>query len=207
MIGIVTYGSGNIAAIENVLRSLGRPFLRIEKPDDFLVADRLILPGVGAFDTVMSRLRCSGLIDSLEAAVLVAGKPVLGICVGMQILANGSEEGHEPGLGWIPGRVRRVDVRSLVRKPFLPHMGWNSISVRSEDALFEGIDLEFGFYFLHSYYFEAHDPAHVLAAADYGNNFTVAVRRANIHGVQFHPEKSHRNGIRLIANFAGGLIV
>lgn len=202
MIGIVAYGSGNVAAIENVLTQLGRPSVRVTRAEDFEGLEKLILPGVGAFDTVVSRLRASGLHAPLEEAVIGRRTPVLGICVGMQILANGSEEGSEPGLGWIPGRVRKIDVSGLNRKPYLPHMGWNSISAPGANPLFEGVDLPFGFYFLHSYRFECASPDSEIATTNYGGEFTVAVGRDNVFGVQFHPEKSHSNGVRLISNFA-----
>lgn len=202
MIGVVAYGSGNIAAIENVLAQLGQPCMRLTRPQDFDQVDRLILPGVGAFDTVVSRLRESGLHVALEEAVLGEKKPVLGICVGMQILADGSEEGAEPGLGWISGQVKKIDVSGLNHKPYLPHMGWNSVRPKGKNPLFEAVDMPFGFYFLHSYRFDCADPTSEIATANYGGEFTVAVGRGNVFGVQFHPEKSHSNGVRLISNFA-----
>ncbi len=202
MIGIVEYGSGNVTAIANVLATSNTPHRRVSKPADLDAVDRLILPGVGAFDAVMQRLGESGLRDGLEKAVHVDAKPVLGICVGMQVLSSSSEEGSLPGLGWIPGRVKRIDETRLTSKPKLPHMGWNSIRLSGEPGLFQGIDLEHGFYFLHSFCFECESPESEIAFATYGNEFSVAVRNGNVYGVQFHPEKSHRNGTRLIANFA-----
>jgi len=202
VIGVVAYGSGNVAAIENVLAQLGRPSVRVTGANDFAGVEKLILPGVGAFDTVISRLRESDLYAPLEDAVMGRKTPVLGICVGMQILADGSEEGSEPGLGWIPGRVTKIDVTGLNRKPYLPHMGWNSVWAAGSNPLFKGVDLTFGFYFLHSYRFECAQPESEIATANYGGEFTVAVGRDNVFGVQFHPEKSHSNGVRLISNFA-----
>lgn len=203
MIGIVAYGSGNVAAIETVLSALGRPSKRVRSAADIDGIDRFILPGVGAFDTVVSRLRASGMVSPLERAVLKEKMPILGICVGMQILATGSEEGREQGLGWISGTVRKIEISGLSRKPYLPHMGWNSVSVARSPALFAGVDLPLGFYFLHSFRFTCAEPAHEIATTDYGGQFTVAIQRENVMGVQFHPEKSHGNGVQLISNFAG----
>jgi len=202
MIGIVDYGSGNVTAIENILNRLNEPHLRVSQPDHFASAARLILPGVGAFDAVMHQLQGSGLLDPLNVAVCENRTLVMGICVGMQILADESEEGQHKGLGWVPGRVTRLDVSGLERPPFLPHMGWNAIRAPADSPLFQSVDQDFGFYFLHSYRFECADPADEMAVADYGGDFTVAVRRDNVYGVQFHPEKSHRNGVALISNFA-----
>lgn len=200
MIGVVDYGSGNVTAIENVLARLNEPYMRVAVADDFAVADKLILPGVGAFDAVMGQLADSGLLDPLNEAVLGRKTPVMGICVGMQILAESSEEGSHKGLGWVPGVVTKLDVSGLTRPPFLPHMGWNAVKAPEGSPLFEAVDQEFGFYFLHSYRFSC-GPEYELATADYGGDFTVAVRNGNVYGVQFHPEKSHRNGVTLIANF------
>lgn len=201
MIGVVDYGSGNVTAIENALGRLNEPYMLVAVADDFAAADKLILPGVGAFDAVMGRLGESGLIGPLNDAVLDRKIPVLGICVGMQILAESSEEGAHRGLGWVPGTVTRLDTSNLRRPPFLPHMGWNAIKAATDAALFQSVDQDLGFYFLHSYRFSC-APAYELAVADYGGDFTVAVRNENVYGVQFHPEKSHRNGETLISNFA-----
>lgn len=202
MIGIVDYGSGNVTAIENILSHLNEPYLRVRDPQQFAGVDKLILPGVGAFDAVMGQLEDSGLLDALNRAVQVQRVPVMGICVGMQILADESEEGQRKGLGWVPGRVTRLDVSALTRPPFLPHMGWNAIRAPADSPLFKSVDQDFGFYFLHSYRFECSHPEDELAVADYGGDFSVAVGRDNVFGVQFHPEKSHRNGVTLISNFA-----
>lgn len=202
MIGVVDYGSGNVAAIENVLTRLAEPYKRVSTPAAFEGVDKVLLPGVGAFDTVMGRLEDSGLLGALNEVVVEGRTPALGICVGMQILAEGSEEGSRPGLGWIPGRVTRIDVSRLTRPPFLPHMGWNAVHSTAGSPLFEGVDSETGFYFLHSYRFECASPDCELAVADYGGPFTVAVQNDQIYGVQFHPEKSHANGVTLISNFA-----
>ena len=202
MIAIIDYGSGNVGAIMNILRQQKIPHLLTNKPADLAGAGRIILPGVGAFDPTMETLRRSGMIDALNEEVLDKGKKVLGICVGMHLLAESSEEGEGPGLGWIHGHVRRIDETKLTGKPRLPHMGWNSVNIEEDATLFDGVDPEQGFYFLHSYYFDAGDAAHVAATVSYGDDLPCAVERDNVFGMQFHPEKSHANGARIFANFA-----
>lgn len=187
----------------NVLRRCKMPHVLTGKPADLPSADRFILPGVGAFDPTMETLLRSGIVDALNEEVLGKGKKVLGICVGMHLLAESSEEGQLPGLGWIPGRVRRIDSSGINVPPKLPHMGWNDIAIEPDASLFDGIDAGRGFYFLHSYYFDASDSAHVAARVTYGSDLTCAVERGNVFGAQFHPEKSHGNGVRLFMNFAG----
>jgi glutamine amidotransferase len=140
--------------------------------------------------------------DLLGEQVIGKGKKVLGICVGMQILAQSSEEGQSPGLGWIPGCVRKIDATTLGCSPKLPHMGWNSVKLKGDTPLFRGVDVDRGFYFLHSYYFDAADAANVYATVEYGKHLPCAVARTNIFGLQFHPEKSHANGIAMLRNFA-----
>lgn len=203
MIAIIDYGSGNVGAIMNILRQRKIPHVLTGNPADLAAADRFILPGVGAFDPTIDTLRRSGIVDALNEEVLGKGKKVLGICVGMHLLAEGSEEGSLPGLGWIAGRVRKIDASRLNSSPKLPHMGWNSIGLAPGAELFDGVDTDRGFYFLHSYYFDAADPAHVTARVSYGDDLPCAVARANIHGMQFHPEKSHANGTAVFVNFAG----
>jgi len=150
----------------------------------------------------MQHLASSGMLDVLVQEVVGHGKKVLGICVGMQILAESSEEGSLSGLGWIAGKVKKIDASRLVASPRLPHMGWNSIHLQADNPLFRGIDVERGFYFLHSYYFAASDPASVLATVSYGDELPCAVGRGNVYGLQFHPEKSHSNGMAIFRNFA-----
>lgn len=172
-------------------------------PAKFNTATHFLLPGVGAFDPTIEAVHSSGMVSALEAEVMDRGKPVLGICVGMHLLANGSDEGHLGGLCWIPGHVKRIDTHALLRPPHLPHMGWNSIEGDANDPLLAGIDFDRGFYFLHSYFFEARDSVDVVASVSYGGAFPCIVRRGHVIGAQFHPEKSHANGIRLIKNFVG----
>ncbi len=202
MIGIVNYGSGNIQAIANIYSRLNIQTMIISNPADLHQADKLILPGVGAFDETMKQLIESGLKEELDNLVLQQMKPILGICVGMQIMAESSEEGTLNGLGWIKGRVKKFDVSWFKQKPYLPHMGWNTIKPKIEHPIFSDLDAEQGFYFVHSYYFECTDESNILATSDYGIEFSSAVFNNNIFGMQFHPEKSHSNGIQLLANFA-----
>jgi glutamine amidotransferase len=202
MIGIINYGSGNIQAVANIYKRVGISHKIVNAKSDFDDVEKLILPGVGAFDSTMKVLNNSGLRDALDYHVLEKQKPVLGICVGMQIMSNGSEEGHEAGLGWIKGKVKKFDVKRLVHKPFLPHMGWNTINPISNSVLFHNIDITLGFYFVHSFYFETEKQDFILAETEYGDLFTSAVYDRHIFGVQFHPEKSHINGINLLTNFA-----
>jgi len=201
MIGIIDYGSGNVSAIINILKQRKIDYVLSGKPDELAKADRYILPGVGAFDPTMEILENSGLINFLNEEVLEKRKKALGICVGMHLLAEGSDEGARPGLGWIKGHVRRIDVSRLDRMPHLPHMGWNSLHPEAGSALFSGIDMDRGFYFLHSYYFDAADPSQITGRVEYGDRIPCAVERDNIFGMQFHPEKSHANGMQLLKNF------
>ncbi len=196
MVGILNYGLGNIRAFANIYKSLNIKYKFISKLDDFNSVSKIILPGVGAFDYAMSKLNNSGLRDKLEKKVLVEKVPVIGICVGMQMLANRSEEGKLEGLGWIEGTVRRFeDTKDLP----LPHMGWNKIEVIKESTLLKELDESY-FYFLHSYYFDT-DKDKVLAKANYISEFDCIINKDNIYGIQCHPEKSHHFGIELLKNF------
>ena len=201
MIGIVDYGSGNVEAISTIYKNLNLPCKIISNPQELDEADKFILPGVGAFDATMQQLLDSGLKEKLDQLVLIEKKPVLGICVGMQILGESSEEGKLNGLGWISGKVKKFDVSGFMHKPFLPHMGWNSI-IPVENDIFNDIDNTLGFYFVHSYYFECSKEESILGVTNYGGKFSSAIRKDNIYGVQFHPEKSHSNGVNLLKNFA-----
>ena len=202
MIGIIDYGSGNLQAIATIYKNLNINYQLISKPEDLEKADKLILPGVGAFDATMQQLIDSGLKDKLNELVLQKKIPILGICVGLQVMGYGSEEGYLSGLGWIPGKVRKFDETKISFKPKLPHMGWNRINNIQSHKLFQGIDIDFGFYFVHSFYFECRKDENILATSNYGVEFTSAINDNNIYGTQFHPEKSHSNGVQLLKNFA-----
>lgn len=202
MIAIIDYDIGNLAAVANMLQRIGAVCRITADPDLIDQADRIVLPGNGAFDACMRNLRATGLLPLLEDKVLRQRVPLLGICVGAQMLGHGSEEGVEPGLGWIDLRVRRFPEMPGLR---VPHMGWNTVSVAHADtALVRDIEPQARFYFVHSYYMAPVDDREVLLRAHYGIDFAAGVGRDNLAGVQFHPEKSHRFGKRLLANFARG---
>ena len=201
MIGIINYGLGNIKAISNVYHKLDIPVKMVQREEDFTDVQKLILPGVGAFDYAMELLNKHQLKPLLDILVLQQKIPILGICVGMQILANKSEEGKSPGLGWIDGVVKKFDTTNIRTKTKLPHMGWNDVEGRSDSALFDNLRPSM-FYFLHSFFMECAEEKDVLAVADYGGRFCCTVHRENIFGVQFHPEKSLHYGVRLLENFA-----
>ncbi len=202
MIGIVNYGSGNVHAIANIYNQLNIPYVISSEQSVLSNATHLILPGVGAFDETMSILNSSGLKLFLDEMVLERKKPILGICVGMQLLSEGSEEGNLKGFGWIKGRVKRFDEKLLSQKPYLPHLGWNTVELKKPHQIFDGVDYEIGFYFLHSYYFDTTNQDDILGTTEYGQSFTSTVNKENIFGMQFHPEKSHKNGIVLFKNFS-----
>lgn len=201
MITIIDYGLGNILAFINLYKRLGIPVNVAKTPDALNDATKLILPGVGAFDHAMEKLNQSGMRETVENLVLQKEVPVLGICVGMQMLAKFSEEGKLPGLGWIDGVVRKFDVSKLPHATRLPHMGWNDVKPVVDHPLLCMLHTSARFYFLHSYYFECKQSDDILATADYGESFTCAVKHKNIYGVQFHPEKSHHFGVKLLENF------
>jgi imidazole glycerol-phosphate synthase subunit HisH len=201
MITIIDYGLGNVKAFATVYYKLNIPVVIARKSEDILDATNIILPGVGAFDYAMQRLNDSGMRDTLERKVLQDKVPVIGICVGMQMLARKSEEGLLPGLGWIDGEVIKFKF-STETTMRIPHMGWNTIEPKRTGGLMEGLDSESRFYFLHSYYFHCSNQADVIATTDYNGIFESAVNCNNIYGVQFHPEKSHGWGIKLLDNFA-----
>jgi glutamine amidotransferase len=200
MIAIVDYGLGNVQAFANIYKRLNISVQVARVAADLDGADKVILPGVGAFDWAMSRLEASGMRPVLDCLVLKQGRPVLGVCVGMQMMARRSDEGVLPGLGWFDAEVKRFDETNFGSKTHLPHMGWNDV-VPVADSLFVGMESP-RFYFLHSYYFEVGDPAQTIATTDYNVAFTSAVSNGNIFGVQFHPEKSHHWGVQLLKNFA-----
>jgi len=202
MITIVDYGLGNISAFLNVYRRLNIEARTAKTVAELEGSTRLILPGVGHFDHAMERLEESGMRAELDQMVLENKVPVMGICVGMQMLARSSDEGTRPGLGWVDGRVRSFSSWEPAAALPMPHMGWNDVQPVAESPLFAGLDEEARFYFLHSFFFECARREDVLAVANYGSDFGCAVRSDNIFGVQFHPEKSHHFGTRLLQNFA-----
>ena len=202
MIAIIDYGLGNISAFVNVYKRLDIPVVVAKTPDDLAYATKLILPGVGAFDYAMKLLQMSGFRQTLDHLVLNQKIPVLGICVGMQILANSSDEGILSGLGFIPGHVRAFKAMPKTAEIPLPHMGWNDITGVQGIKLLDGLESGARFYFLHSYCFECADQKSVAATTSYGIDFCSVAQLDNVYGVQFHPEKSHHFGANLLKNFA-----
>tara|TARA_R100000908_G_scaffold65387_1_gene55380 strand:- start:10965 stop:11582 length:618 start_codon:yes stop_codon:yes gene_type:complete len=203
LIGIINYGSGNIQAILNIYKKLNIHAFVANTSEEITKAEKLILPGVGAFDETMEKLVSSGLIESLNKQVLEKKVPVLGICVGMQVMAKKSDEGEREGLGWFDAEVKKLEPKNKDGEAvLLPHMGWNSVRQMKNNSLFNYIDPERGFYFLHSYHFVCSKEGDVLAKTNYGNTVTSAVSQDKIFGTQFHPEKSHINGIQIFKNFS-----
>lgn len=202
MITIIDYGLGNISAFRNVYKRLNIEVTVAKCAADLKTAAKVILPGVGAFDHAMQLLEQSGMRNTLDELVLANRVPVLGVCVGMQILGRSSDEGKLPGLGWIKGRVRGFKSLELQNNLPLPHMGWNDVQPVLTHKLFDQLESDARFYFLHSYFFECDRDGDILATSSYGVNFGSAINCSNIYGVQFHPEKSHHYGTQLLKNFA-----
>jgi glutamine amidotransferase len=202
MITIVDYGLGNVSAFVNVYRRMNIEVATAKAPAELERASKIILPGVGAFDHAMALLDQSGMRQELDRRVLEDRVPILGVCIGMQVLGRSSDEGTLPGLGWLDARVKGFKFCEATKDAALPHMGWNDVRPKPGTPLFEGLDSAAVFYFLHSYFVECDSDEHVIATCDYGISFGCAVQSRNVYGVQFHPEKSHRHGERLLKNFS-----
>ncbi|XZE67940.1 imidazole glycerol phosphate synthase subunit HisH [Leptospira interrogans serovar Hardjo] len=202
MIGILDYGVGNLKAFANILKGLNFNHQIVKTEQELKSCTKIILPGVGSFDSVMDKLTESGIRNVLTDLVMSKKIPVLGVCVGMQILALSSEEGIKSGLGWIRGRVKKFNFDRSDSFLTIPQIGWNEVSSIREKILLLNLEKNPRFYFLHSYYMECEEDNDVIAMADYGGDFACAVNRDNIFGTQFHPEKSHHNGVALLRNFA-----
>lgn len=202
MITLIDYGVGNINAFVNVYKRVDVPVKIARTSEDLHGAEKLILPGVGHFDHAMNQLNNSGMRDTLDKMVLEDKVPVIGICVGMQMMANHSDEGKMEGLKWIDASVRKFDESTIKQVTRLPHMGWNDVKPVKDISLFKGLEKEAIFYFLHTYYFECNHQEDIMAVTDYGINFASAAHHENKYGIQFHPEKSHQYGEILLHNFA-----
>jgi len=203
---IVDYGIGNLRSIEKAFEAVGARVTRTDDPADVLAAERVVLPGVGAFGACVAEIRRRGLVDAVRGFV-ATGRPFMGVCVGMQLLFEYSTEmGHHRGLGLLPGRVVRFEPETLVNGRIerlkIPHMGWNEVSLDLDNPLLSGLEDRAFFYFVHSFHAVASRPEDVAGLSKYGASFPAIVSRGNIHGVQFHPEKSHRNGLHVLANFS-----
>ena len=199
MITIVNYGLGNLGSIVNMLKKIGLQSSIANDPKELEKADKIILPGVGAFDTGMRNLKDKGWMDILDAKVFGEKVPTLGICLGMQLMTKGSEEGKLPGLGWVDAETKKFNFQDNQLK--IPHMGWNLFNVRKDSHLIKDDGSEKRFYFVHSYFVSASKPEDVLLECNYDSLFCAAFERNNLMGVQFHPEKSHRYGMELLRNF------
>ena len=201
MIAIIDYGMGNLGSVKRKLDRIGAESVITFKPEVIRNSEKMILPGVGHFGNAINELKVRGLWDILNKEVLVAKKPILGICLGMQLMAKHSEEGNVSGFGWFDAEVVRFKVKDTLRYK-VPHMGWNQVALKKSSPLFENIDLGQGFYFVHSYHLKCNDQSDILNETDYEYPFVSAIQKDNIYGVQFHPEKSHRYGKELLRNFA-----
>jgi imidazole glycerol-phosphate synthase subunit HisH len=204
MLTIVDYGMGNLGSIVNMFRKIGVQAAVTAEPIGIERADKLLLPGVGAFDTAMTRIKQQGLLALLNKKAMVEKVPILGICLGMQLLTDSSEEGSLPGLGWIPAKTLAFKGRLDTARFKVPHMGWNIVEKHTESPLTAGFESfeEVRFYFVHSYFVKCDDDRHSILKTTYGFCFDSGVQNGNIFGAQFHPEKSHTFGMRLFRDFA-----
>lgn len=201
MITIIDYNAGNIKSIQNMLKRIGAKSIISSSAEEIAQAEKLILPGVGSFDYGMKHLQQSGLIEILNEKVISNKTPILGICLGAQLLGNNSEEGIEKGLGWIDMDIVKFDKSKMNEQLKIPHMSWNEVTVSKKSKLTEGLEGEARFYFVHTYHMQPKNENDVLTKSNYGYEFVSAVEKDNIFGVQFHPEKSHKFGMRLLQNF------
>jgi len=202
MIHVIHYGIGNVGSIRNMLHRLGVESTLVTDGAGLRDARKIILSGVGSFDRAMEELSRRGFVEALDDKVRGEGVPILGVCLGMQLFTRGSEEGARAGLGWIDATTLRLPRENGHGPLRLPHMGWNAISVKKQTPLLEGLPEDRRFYFVHSYYVCCQDTDAVAASAEYGLEFTCAIAKDRIYGTQFHPEKSHRFGMRVLENFA-----
>lgn len=199
-VAVVDYGMGNLHSVRNALDILGAEACVTSRPEDLRQAERIILPGVGAFGECLKNLERVGMVEALHEEVLTRGKPCFGICLGLQVLAReGHEMGCHAGLGWLDAVVERLPADRCGLK--IPHVGWNEVAPRGGASLFKGLPRTPTFYFVHSYCLVCQDPALIAATCDYGGEFVAAIERDNLFASQFHPEKSQQNGLQLLDNF------
>jgi glutamine amidotransferase len=198
MISIVNYGMGNLGSVINMFKRIGVAAEIVESPEKLKQATKILLPGVGAFDQAMKRINESGFREVLDSKALVEKVPVLGICLGMQLLTRGSEEGVLPGLGWVAADTIRFPKKDGLK---VPHMGWNVVTPATSSELTKNLPQESRFYFVHSYYVQVDNQLNSILKCHYGVTFDAAIQKDNIYGAQFHPEKSHKFGMQLLRNF------
>lgn len=204
MIVVIDYGMGNSGSVVNMLKRIGEGVVLSSQPADIEKATKLILPGVGSFDNGMANLRRLGLVDALNEKVLGHQTPILGICLGIQLFTEGSDEGTAAGFGWIRGRAHRFSADEIGDTLRIPHMGWNFLRVRKEHPVVAGLESDARFYFVHSYHVRCDDPADILTTTSYGIDFVSSVARGPVVGAQFHPEKSLRWGMNIFRRFVNG---
>jgi glutamine amidotransferase len=202
-VAVINTKVGNLGAIPNMVDRLGATANVTLDPTEIESAERIVLPGVGSFDAAMRNLTRSGVLDVLRRRVIDDGIPLLGVCLGMELLADRSDEGSLPGLGWVPGEALRFRFDHLDPAPRIPHMGWNIIRPTGDAPLLRDLGDRPRFYFAHSFYFSPTDPDDVIGVTEYGQPFASVIQRKNIMGIQFHPEKSHRFGLAIFRNFLG----
>lgn len=202
MITIIDYGMGNLHSVLKAFKRLRIEAMLSSDIAEIQAADKLILPGVGHFKRGMDNLRERNLIQTLNEEVLEKGKPILGICLGMQLFTKSSEEGNAEGLGWLDAETVEFSFPEGEKIFRIPHIGWNSINFGTQTSLYDGISDDTSFYFVHSYYVKSNNDADVAASTEYGLNFTSSMVKSNIFATQFHPEKSHDDGLKLLKNFA-----
>lgn len=201
MIVIVDYGMGNIGSVQNMFKRIGTNTIITSDIEEIRKAPKLLLPGVGAFDNAMQKINKLGIKSVLLEKALIEKTPILGICLGMQLLMDGSEEGILPGLGLIKGQAYHF--RNHINNGFkIPHMGWNDVTIKNESKLTQGFSDEMRFYFVHSYFVKVENPSESMLECNYGIDFDAAINKENIYGTQFHPEKSHKFGMKIFENFA-----
>ena len=200
IVGVVNYGMGNLHSVLRKLKLVGANYKLIESPDHFESVDKIILPGVGHFGQAMENLREKEFIEPLHKFAIIDKKPILGICLGMQLMTSYSEEGNSKGLDWIQGEVKHFNVSNKLRYK-VPHMGWNSINIKNKTGLFSNFHDDPTFYFVHSYYLKTKNDSYVTSTCDHGDIMVSSIQKNNIYAVQFHPEKSQENGMKLLENF------
>ena len=201
MIVVIDYDVGNIGSILNMLKKVGAAAICSSDKNTIENAEKLILPGVGSFDQAFAKLNASGLVPVLNQKVIEDQTPIFGICLGMQLFTQRSEEGSAKGLGWLDATVKRFDFEEGLSSLKIPHMGWNRVDIRNESPLFANMHENHRFYFVHSYHIECHDEHDVVGLTRYGYPFVSMIQKENIFGVQFHPEKSHKYGMQILKNF------
>lgn len=201
MIAIVDYGMGNLGSIKNMLRKIGAQAIITSDPQEIIKAEKLILPGVGSFDSGIKNLTQLGLIEVLNQRVLNDKVPILGVCLGIQLMTNESDEGEMGGLGWFDAKTIKFNTKVVEEKLLLPNIGWRDVLLNKPSKLYKDMYEDPRFYFVHTYHLVSNNPSDVSMSANYGYDYVVGLERDNILGVQFHPEKSHKFGMKLYENF------